>query len=158
MCEVCTEGYLATSRRLLRPDLAHRQVRAYYNPVRVRREIADAGATPAWLGYVVASSVDGRVLGAAGGGIRCDGNGQLLVLYLRMELRGAGIGSALLDFVTAQHRSLGATEQWVSVLEGNHLGIPFYRAKGFVERGREPYASTEDGKVEAYSLLMSREV
>lgn len=158
VCAVCTEGYLATAEPLLRPDLVQRQVRTYYNPVRVRQEIADAGATPAWLGYVVASSLDGRVLGAAGGGIRADGNGHLYVLYLQMDLRGAGIGTALLDFVTAQHRDLGAGEQWVSVLEGNHLGIPFYRAKGFVERGREPYAATEDGTVEAYSLLMSRAV
>ena len=76
--------------------------------------------------------------------------GQVYVLYLRMDLRGRGIGTALLDFVTEQQKLAGAHEQWVSVTEGNDLGIPFYLARGFVERDRVPFV---DG---AWSLRMVR--
>jgi len=156
VCEVCTEGYTATSRGLLAPATIRRQAESYYNPDRVRQEIVSAAATPAWLGYVVAVTDEGQVLGAAGGGVLDDGAGQVYVLYLRMHLRRAGIGTALLEFVTEQQKALGATEQWVSVTEGNDLGIPFYRARGFVPRGREPYATDEHGTPEAYSLRMCR--
>jgi GNAT superfamily N-acetyltransferase len=72
------------------------------------------------------------------------------VLYLRPRLRGLGTGTALLDFVTGQQRDLGAQEQWVLVTEGNELGIPFYIARGFVQRDRMPFV---DG---AWSLRMAR--
>lgn len=80
------------------------------------------------------------------------------MLYVKPALRGNGIGTALLDFVTTQQRSAGATEQWVSVTEGNDLGIPFYRARGFAVRGRAPYIVARDGTAEAHSLRMSRAI
>lgn len=152
ICAVCTEGFIASSEGLLSPETISRQVATYYDPARVRAEVETAGSSPAWQGYVVAVSPDGEVLGAAGGGVREVTVGQVYVLYLRMELRGRGIGTALLDFVTEQQRSAGAVEQWVSVTEGNELGIPFYRARGFVERDRVPFV---DG---AWSLRMAREL
>ena len=139
VCEVCTEGFTATSEGILTPGTIGRQVATYYDPARVRAEIENADATPAWQGYVVAVDRDGEVLGAAGGGVRDGTAGQVYVLYLRMHLRGRGIGTALLDFVTEQQRRAGAVEQWVSVTEGNDLGIPFYLARGFVEQDRVPF-------------------
>ena len=68
------------------------------------------------------------------------------------------MGTALLEFMTKQQRSAGATEQWVSVTEGNDLGIPFYLARGFVVRERFQYIVAGDGTVEAHSLRMSRSV
>jgi GNAT superfamily N-acetyltransferase len=150
VCEVCTEGFTASSQGILAPETIRRQVAAYYDPVRVRAEIETAGTSAAWQGYVVAVRPDGEVLGAAGGGIQDGTVGQVLVLYLRMDLRGHGIGTALLDFVTEQQRRAGAVEQWVSVTEGNDLGIPFYVARGFVERDRVPFV---DG---VWSLRMTR--
>jgi GNAT superfamily N-acetyltransferase len=139
VCAVCTEGFSASSAGLLTPVTISRQVATYYDPGRVRTEIGNADATPEWQGYVVAVAPDGQVLGAAGGGVRDGTVGQVFVLYLRMDLRGHGIGTALLDFVTDQQRGAGAHEQWVSVTEGNDLGIPFYLARGFVERDRVPF-------------------
>ena len=150
VCEVCAEGFAASSAGILPPETIRRPAATYYSPDRVRAEIESAGATPAWQGYVVAADPDGQVLGAAGGGVRQGGLGQVYVLYLRMDLRGRGLGTALLDFVTDQQRRAGAREQWVSVTEGNDLGIPFYRARGFVEQDRVPFV---DG---AWSLRMAR--
>ena len=86
------------------------------------------------------------------------GVGNVYVLYLNPALRGHGMGTALLEFMTKQQRSAGATEQWVSVTEGNDLGIPFYLARGFVVRERVQYIVAGDGTVEAHSLRMSRSV
>lgn len=158
ICEVCREGFTRSSEGLLAPATIRRQADEYYDPARVRREIASAGADHRWQGYVVAVSGTGGVLGAAGGGMSAPTVGNLYVLYLDTALRGRGIGTALLDTVTAQQRSCGATEQWVSVTEGNDLGIPFYLARGFAVRDRVPYVRSDDGTVEAYSLRMSRAV
>jgi GNAT superfamily N-acetyltransferase len=156
ICDVCRAGFAVSSHGLLSPAAIERQVELYYNPARVREEITAAGDTPTWQGYVVAVSELDEVLGAAGGGVTDHAVGNVYVLYLNPSLRGRGIGTALLDFVTEQQKGEGATEQWVSVTEGNDLGIPFYVARGFVLRGREPFITAEDGTVEARSLRMSR--
>ena len=149
---------MASSEGLLSAATIERQARSYYNPERVRREITTAGDSLDWQGYVVAvSDLDG-VLGAAGGGVTDGAVGNVYVLYLKPTLRGHGIGTALLDFLTQQQRSAGAAEQGVSVTEGNDLGIPFYLARGFVIRERVPYIVADDGIAEAHSLRMRRSI
>jgi GNAT superfamily N-acetyltransferase len=156
ICDVCRTGFAVSSDGLLSPAAIERQADLYYNPERVREEIATAGDSPAWQGYVVAASELGEVLGAAGGGVTDRAIGNVYVLYLNLSLRGRGIGTALLDFLTRQQKSEGATEQRVSVTEGNELGIPFYLARGFVVRDRVPFITADDGTVEAHSLRMRR--
>lgn len=156
VCAVCRAGFAASSAGLLPPAIIARQADRYYDPARVREEIRTAREAPRWQGYVVAVSPAGDVLGAAGGGV-VDGVGHLLVLYLDLAHRGRGIGTALLGFVTDQQRAAGATEQWVSVTEGNEMGLPFYRARGFVVRDRVPFAA-DDPDVAACSLRMCRPI
>lgn len=163
--DVCRRGFAWSSQGLLSPASIERQVQAYYAPARVRHEISTAGDSPQWQGYVVAVTERDEVLGAAGGGVgggvggEVGGDvGNVYVLYLEPALRGRGIGTALLDFVTAQQRSVGAVEQWVSVTEGNERGIPFYRARGFTLVDRVPYVVAGDGTVEAHSLRMRRSI
>jgi GNAT superfamily N-acetyltransferase len=158
ICDVCREGFAVSSQGLLSPATIERQADAFYAPARVRREIATAGEALEWQGYAVAVSECGDILGAAGGGVTGPGVGTVHVLYLRTSLRGRGIGTALLDFVTEQQKAGGATEQCVSVTEGNDLGIPFYVARGFVVRDRVPFVTADDGTIEAYSLRMSRSI
>lgn len=158
ICDVCRDGFAWSSQGLLSPASIERQAQAYYDPVRVRHEISTGGDSPRWQGYVVAVTQRGEVLGAAGGGVADGGVGNVYVLYLDPALRGRGVGTALLDFVTTQQRSVGAAEQWVSVTEGNERGIPFYRARGFTVVDRVPYVVADDGTVEAHSLRMRRSI
>jgi ribosomal protein S18 acetylase RimI-like enzyme len=155
---VCRDGFALSSRGLLPPDVIEHQADHYYDVHRVRGELAPRAGDPSWQGYVVAVSPQGRVLGAAGGGVTDSSVGHVLVLYLDPPLRGRGVGTALLAHVTDQQRAAGATEQWVSVTEGNLLAIPFYRARGFVERGRVPYVTADGGEPVGTSLRMSRPV
>lgn len=140
ICRICAEGFRLTARGLLDDAIVESQVAAYYTPERVRREIAPSGTF--WLGYLVAE-VDGVVVGAAGGGMADGSTGQLLVVYLDVDRRGEGIGTELLEAVTAQQVVRGAVRQRVSVLADNDLGVPFYRARGFVEVGRVGYPPSD---------------
>jgi ribosomal protein S18 acetylase RimI-like enzyme len=88
------------------------------------------------------------VLGAAGGGMTAPGVGELRVLYLHPAQRGRGRGTLLLDRVVEQVTEAGAAELWVSVVVGNELGIPFYRARGFEHVEKRPaYGSEPDDDV-----------
>ncbi|WP_161992262.1 N-acetyltransferase [Pseudonocardia sp. EV170527-09] len=157
IADVCTRAYRATYRDLLPSSFVEDVITRFYDEDRVRSEVAPA--PPHWLGYVVAAAGSpgerGSVLGAAGGAITGEGVGELYVLYLDPDRRGEGIGTRLLDHVTVQLRDHGAREMWVSVAEGNDRGVPFYRARGFVERGRVPMHTSEvsDG---LWSLRMFR--
>jgi GNAT superfamily N-acetyltransferase len=157
VARVCREGFATSSVGLLSAATVERQSALYYDVSRVRDEIASAGEAPQWQGYVVAATNEGRVLGAAGGGVTDRVVGNLYVLYLDIALRGRGVGTSLLEFVTHQQQAAGASEQWVSVTEGNRLGIPFYLARGFAVRDRVPFDPTGDPS-EAYSLRMRRAI
>ncbi|MEU9820283.1 GNAT family N-acetyltransferase [Pseudonocardia alni] len=152
IADVCTRAYRATYRDLLPEAFVDDVVARFYDETRVRSETVPA--PPHWLGYVVAEEA-GSVVGAAGGAITGAGVGELYVLYLDPDRRGEGIGTRLLDHVTAQLRDHGATGMWVSVAEGNDLGVPFYRARGFVECDRVPMhiSAADDG---LWSLRMHR--
>ncbi|MFZ3579477.1 GNAT family N-acetyltransferase [Virgibacillus sp. DJP39] len=46
---------------------------------------------------------------------------EIYVLYVDETYRYKGIGRKLLEALTLQQMNKGATEQWVSVQEGNQL-------------------------------------
>jgi ribosomal protein S18 acetylase RimI-like enzyme len=135
ICAVCSSAYRVTYAGLLSPAVIEQIIVDFYAPERVRNEIE--AAPPAWLGYQVAMD-GGSVVGAAGGGMIAPGVGELFVLYLDPQRKREGIGTRLLDAVTDQLRTEGATEMWVSVGKGNMMGIPFYEATGFELRGEVP--------------------
>jgi hypothetical protein len=157
ICDVCREGFASSSQGLLSPGTIERQADVYYDPARVRGGIASAGEAPEWQVYVVAVSESGGVLGAAGGGVTGGWSATSTCSTCARRCEDV-IGTALLDFVTEQQKAAGASEQWVSVTEGNDLGIPFYLARGFVVRDRVPFVAADDRVVEAHSLRMSRAI
>ena len=135
ICEICATAYRDTYAGLLTGEYVERVIAEFYRPERVAGEIA--AAPPSWLGYQVVEE-DGRVLGAAGGGMTAPGVGELFVLYLDPAERRRGLGTLLLDRVAGQLTEAGAGELWVSVVVGNDLGIPFYRACGFEQVEKRP--------------------
>ncbi|HWS34163.1 MAG TPA: GNAT family N-acetyltransferase [Actinoplanes sp.] len=152
--DICVRGYWRTYPGLLSSEFIERMLDGSYTLEQVAKQIP--AAPPGWLGYQVAEE-DGRIVGAAAGGLTGPGEGELFVLYLDPDERGRGLGTLLLDRVTGQLRELGAARMWVAVLDGNELGIPFYEARGFrkVER-RRTHGSTEAD--DAWSWRFSRSI
>lgn len=66
------------------------------------------------------------------------------MLFIDPELRGRGIGRALLDFVREARGALS-----VDVNEQNPQAVGFYRHYGFVQTGRSP----TDGEGRPFPLL-----
>lgn len=136
ICGVCTRGYWATYTS--EPSAyVQRIVDEFYNIGRVTREVQNGD-------YWVA--LDGEsVVGAGGGGMISDTDGELYVLYVEPTRKYQGIGTVLLDAITQELRALGAVVQWVSVAKGNHMAIPFYESRGFrFHEERNAYASLEE--------------
>ncbi|MBN8193447.1 GNAT family N-acetyltransferase [Bacillus sp. NTK074B] len=106
------------------------------------------------IGYFVAIENE-EVLGAGGGGMMSETEGELYVLYLDPSRRNEGIGTLLLEAITRQQKEeFQAEKQWVSVQKGNQKGVPFYEAKGFVYESEQPVYGNETG--EYRSLRYSR--
>ncbi|WP_414900506.1 GNAT family N-acetyltransferase [Sphingomonas flavalba] len=73
------------------------------------------------------------------------GEGELLLIGVRPQHRQRGIGTALLDRVTADARALGVTAFHLEVREGNPA-IALYERNGFHRIGRRPnYYRGRDG-------------
>ncbi|MEU4562405.1 GNAT family N-acetyltransferase [Actinoplanes sp. NPDC023936] len=154
IARICTASYRDAYRDVLPPGYIERSVTAFYNEPRVAADIAPV--PPEWFGYQVAEE-DGRVLGAAGGGMTGPRTGELSLIYLEAAARGRGLGSLLLERVTEQIRAAGGTEMWVSVFLGDSKGIGFYRARGFQPKQTVRAAmSREDDHIR--TLRMRREI
>ncbi|GIE91385.1 GNAT family N-acetyltransferase [Actinoplanes regularis] len=128
IAEICTSAYEFAYRELLPAGYIARTLSTYFGEARVARQVPPA--PPKWFGYQVAEE-DGRLCGAAGGGLTRPGVGELHLIYLEPAERGRGLGTLLLDRVLDQIRAAGGTEVWLSLFLGDAAGIGFYRARGF---------------------------
>jgi GNAT superfamily N-acetyltransferase len=90
-------------------------------------------------GRVSVAERDGRIVGMAGTG---PGDGWLILwkLYVLPEEQGHGAGTALLDRVIREAEAAGERAVRLEHLAGNTSAEAFYRARGFLEIGREPDA------------------
>jgi ribosomal protein S18 acetylase RimI-like enzyme len=150
ICRVCSDGWRATYAGWQSEEFIEEVIAEFYVPDRVAQEVGPHGES--WGGYVVAE-LDGQILVVGGGGLIEPTKGELFVLYADPVKRRQGGGTAVLRFITAQQRELGAVEQWVSVKPGNEMGLPFYRSQGFVEQERRP-AYRGDGELLRLSRLI----
>jgi ribosomal protein S18 acetylase RimI-like enzyme len=121
---ICTKGWKQTVEGLISEEYQIRNVEYWYNNERVKNDI-EAGI------YSYIALLNSEVIGVIGGGKTNLHAGEIYVLYVDENTRFKGVGKKLLETLTQQQMSEGITEQWVSVQEDNHRGIPFYEARGF---------------------------
>jgi ribosomal protein S18 acetylase RimI-like enzyme len=148
---VCTTAYYATYQNLLpMPDIKA-VIEEFYQEERIKNEVLNVNRE--WNGYLVAIEND-TVIGCIGGGMIDEQTSEVYVLYIDPNRRNEGIGTMLLDYLTNIQIPLGAKKQWVSVQKGNHLGIPFYEAKGFVfSHEQESYRQTEQVSLRYHRII-----
>ncbi|SNZ11689.1 Ribosomal protein S18 acetylase RimI [Terribacillus aidingensis] len=146
---ICSKGWRQTVAGKLSEDFQRQNVDYWYNLERVKEEIQSGS-------YRYVAMQAGRVVGVIGGVVTAQTTGEVFVLYVDESARYKGAGKLLLEALTKDQKQQGASEQWVSVQEGNLLGIPFYEARGFRLRGKK-INLTETGETQV-SLRYYREI
>jgi GNAT superfamily N-acetyltransferase len=145
--KVCSDGYWATYKEIYAKNYIERVIEEFYNEERILKEVTTSDRY--WGGYFIAVE-NGEVLGAGGGGMIGDTEGELFVLYLDPSRRNEGIGTLLLEAITQQQKEeFQAGRQWVSVQKGNEKGIPFYEARGFLYESEQEVYGNEKGEYRA---------
>jgi [ribosomal protein S18]-alanine N-acetyltransferase len=80
---------------------------------------------------------------------------ELLLIAVRPEVRGTGLGRRLMEDLIAEAQNRGVIKLFLEVREGNHPALALYRATGFETVGRRPrYYRSRDGR--AYDALTLR--
>lgn len=103
-----------------------------------------AAGYDAWLAREAESLLGFLVL------MRAVDEAHLLVIGVVPERQRAGIGRALLAFVTAQAREAGMTRLLLEVRASNAAAVAFYRQAGCVEIGRRRgYYPAHQGREDA---------
>jgi GNAT superfamily N-acetyltransferase len=67
------------------------------------------------------------------------GDVELARFYVDQPHHGRGIAPMLMDVVEDHARALGGTRIWLGVWEKNFRAIAFYRKRGFVQCGAQPF-------------------
>ena len=144
---ICSVGWRQTVEGKLSEEHQLNNIAFWYNPERIKSDI-EKGV------YSHIALVGSEVVGVIGGWMTAPQIGEVFVLYMDERYRYQGIGRQLLDALTKYQIGNGATEQWVSVQEGNQRGIPFYEARGF--KYREKKTEVTDTGEQQVSLRYSR--
>lgn len=128
IADICREAWRVTYEKLYSKEYIEKVIYDFYNLDRIKQECKDSSKD--WHGYIIAEE-NQNVVGCIGGAVSND-TGFIYVLYVKLNLKGRGIGSALLTFLTAyQKEHFHIMYQEVNVTTGNDMGIPFYTKHGF---------------------------
>ena len=146
---ICSTGWRQTVEGKLSEEHQLKNIAFWYNPERIKRDIEQGS-------YSQIALAGSEVVGVVGGGMTAPKVGEVFVLYMDETYRYQGIGRLLLQAMTKLQIENGATEQWVSVQEGNQRGIPFYEARGF--KYREKKVEVTDTGEQQVSLRYSRTI
>lgn len=125
---ICSIGWQQTVQGIYSEEYQSQNAEYWYNYKRVNDDIHKGI-------YTHVAIVDEKVAGTIGGIITQPGISEIYVFYVDDMYRYKGLGTKLLDAFTEEHIKKGVTEQYVSVQEGNELGIPFYESRGFLQKG-----------------------
>ena len=72
------------------------------------------------------------------------GDVEIARFYVDRPHHGRGIAQLLMDSVEQNARALGGTRIWLGVWEHNLRAIAFYRKRGFVQCGAQPFLLGSD--------------
>ncbi|MGL4610285.1 MAG: GNAT family N-acetyltransferase [Trueperaceae bacterium] len=147
--ELCSEAWWDTYANILSEEDIKEITEGWYGLEQVKQYI---NPRERWDGWWVADEA-GKIVGASGWGMTSETETEIFDLYVDVGRRSEGIGSQLLEIATTEARVKGAKKQWAAVIKNNSKGIPFYLARGFIQRGERTYPDSSDP-----TLLFWREI
>lgn len=124
VAEICRSGWLDTVDGRLSYTYKMKNIEYWYSQEKVEQDIKKGQ-------YSFVAEVGSNVAGVIGGGMISRSENEVFVFYMDRNYRYMGIGKQLLNVFTEHFMKKGASVQWVSVQEGNTLGLPFYKSTGF---------------------------
>lgn len=120
--DVAEKSWNATYEGIIPQQIQANFLQSAYSAKMMKRRLKDT--------HIFVSEVDGKIVGFANySPVSDDGKVELAAIYLYPEQQGKGIGTALLNAGVEQLK--GIKELSLSVEKNNHLGVTFYKAKGF---------------------------
>ena len=147
--DICSTGWRETVEGKLSGAFQEYTVKYWYNSGKVKQDIKKGS-------YSYVAEVNDIVAEVIGGGMTRKKRAEVYVFYIDKEYRYHGTGKALLHKLTEYHQRKGAEEQWASVQADNDLGLPFYKARGFIQQSVKETKSAA-GEVQV-SLRMKRDI
>ena len=129
IAEICAMGWQQTVDGQLSEKYQEMAKKVWYTEERVKDDIIKGI-------YKYCAIADGKAVGAIGGELNEELVSWIWVFYIDEAYRYQGIGKKLLQAYSKDHIEAGATEQWVTVMNENFRGIPFYESNGFVVQER----------------------
>ena len=81
----------------------------------------------------------------------------IVMVYVRMSLRGTGLARDLLNVAADYARDIGIRQLELAVSAENAVAMRFYRREGFVEVGRIPGGFFQEGR-EIDDVMMVRRI
>jgi GNAT superfamily N-acetyltransferase len=123
VADVGIGAWRATYAGIVGDDAVERFIATAYTVARIESRIERDVMFVAGYQGGDASGVDGFVESLIDGD-----HPHIVAFYTRPEARGQGLGTALLEAVVATYPGQDIS---ADVLDGNDLGEPFYRARGF---------------------------
>lgn len=131
--DVAEDAWYAAYGGTLAPETIASAIETYYGP-----ELIKAGIEHESIAFFVAES-DG-IVGFASAEQTWADEVELHTIYVHPDRWGEGVGSALLDRITAWAERQGVDRIACGVLAENVIGIGFFEANGFI---RGPETDTE---------------
>ena len=105
-------------------------------------------------GAILMAELDGAAVGTVG---LVPGHGvgvlELIKMSARSDLKGRGIGRALMDAAIAKARDMGATKIWLETNTKLEAALALYRKSGFRQLGGDEVTPTPYDRCDCQMLL-----
>ncbi len=96
------------------------------------------------VAFNAVATIDDAVIGTAGGMHRAPGTVELISMWVAPEVRGSGVGDALVAAVVEWAASESIGRVVLAVRRGNRPAVALYERAGFVRLGTNPDDESED--------------
>jgi N-acetylglutamate synthase-like GNAT family acetyltransferase len=105
--------------------------------------------------FIVAERPNGDLIGMVLLHRLANGKGEVTRLFVRPEVRRAGLARRLMDKLEAEGRRMGLSALYLDTNSGLKEAIAFYKALGFIEVAFDP-SSAQEPEIAKHQVFMEK--